>query len=396
MKEPRIEFEITGMAHGGSAIGRHEGKAIFVPYAIVGETIAARIVEDKGNFARGELIEVLTPSENRVEPPCPHFGTCGGCHWQHIRYEAQLEFKRRIVSDQLARIGGIKDAVVHPTISSPDEWRYRSHVNFHRTRDGKLGFVMIDDRTIMTINECHIIRPELVSLFEQFKDKHLKPEQKRVRLQVGSQSTETLAATNVGDETGGDETRTILGTDKVHYTIKDHTFEVSAGSFFQVNLPQAETLVNLVLERLALQGSEHVLDLYSGVGLFSAFLAPEARKVTAIESYPPAVADARLNLGKFSNIKVMQGTTEQLLTRFLQGHFDAAVIDPPRAGMKPAALDELIKCKPRKMVYVSCDPATLARDAKKLVGAGYRLVDVQPVDMFPQTYHIESVATFTR
>ncbi|CAG0975791.1 23S rRNA (uracil-C(5))-methyltransferase RlmCD [Anaerolineae bacterium] len=396
MKEPRIEFEITGMAHGGSAIGRHEGKAIFVPYAIVGEIIAARIVEDKGNFARGELVEVLTPSENRVESPCPHFGVCGGCHWQHIRYEAQLEFKRQIVSDQLARIGGIKDAVVHPTIGSHNEWQYRSHVNFHRTLDGQLGFVTTDDRTVMTINECHIIRPELVSLFEQFKHKRLKPEQKRVRLQVGSQSTETLAATNVDDETGSDETRTIMGTGKVHDTIKDHIFEVSAGSFFQVNLPQAETLVNLVLERLALQGSEHVLDLYSGVGLFSAFLAPEARKVTTIESYPPALADARVNLAKFSNIKVMQGTAEQLLTRFLQGHFDAAVIDPPRAGMKPAALDELIKCKPRKLVYVSCDPATLARDAKKLVGAGYRLVDVQPVDMFPQTYHIESVASFTR
>lgn len=396
MKDPRIEFEITGMAHGGSAIGRHEGKAIFVPYAIVGETITARIVEDKGNFARGELIEIVAPSENRVEPRCPHFGVCGGCHWQHVRYEAQLEFKRQIVSDQLARIGGIKDAIVHPTIGSQNEWQYRSHVNFHRTLDGQLGFVTTDDRTIMTINECHIIRPELVTLFEQFKDKRLKPEQKRVRLQVGSQPIETLAATNVGDETGSDETRTMMGTGKVHYTIKDHIFEVSAGSFFQVNLPQAETLVNLVLERLALQGTEHVLDLYSGVGLFSAFLAPETRKVTAIESYPPAVADARVNLGKFSNIKIMQGTAEQLLTRFLQGHFDAAVIDPPRAGMKPAALDELIKCKPRKVVYVSCDPATLARDAKKLVGAGYRLVDVQPVDMFPQTYHIESVASFTR
>ena len=396
MKEPRIEFEITGMAHGGSAIGRHNGKAIFVPYAIVGETIAARIVEDKGNFARGELVEIITPSENRVDPPCPHFGKCGGCNWQHIRYEAQLEFKRQIVLDQLARIGGIKNAVVHPTIGSPDQWRYRSHVNFHRTYDGQLGFVMTDDRTITKINECHIIRPELNGLFEQLTDMGLQPEQKRVRLQVGTTSTELLVASNVGDETGGDETRTIIGTGKVHYTIKDYTFEVSAGSFFQVNLPQAVTLVNLVLERLALQGTEHVLDLYSGVGLFTAFLAPEARKVTAIESYPPAVNDAKINLSRFSNIKILQGTAEQLLTRFLQGHFDAAVIDPPRAGMKPAALDELIKCKPRKLVYVSCDPATLARDAKKLVGAGYRLMDVQPVDMFPQTYHIESVATFTR
>ncbi|MBI5927664.1 MAG: 23S rRNA (uracil(1939)-C(5))-methyltransferase RlmD [Chloroflexi bacterium] len=396
MKEPRIEFELTGMAHGGSAIGRHNGKAIFVPYAIAGETIAARIVEDKGNFARGELAEVITPSENRVEPPCRHFGKCGGCNWQHIRYEAQLEFKRQIVFDQLSRIGGIKDAVVHPTIASPDEWRYRSHVNFHRTHNGQLGFVMTDDRTVMAIEECHIIRPELGELFGKFNQQGVKPEHKRVRLQVGSESQEILAASNVGDETGSEETRTILGSGKVHYTIKGHVFEVTAGSFFQVNLPQAETLVNLVLERLALQGTEHVLDLYSGVGLFTAFLAPQARKVTAIESYPPAVNDAKVNLAKFTNIKLLQGTAEQMLTRFLQGHFDAAVIDPPRTGMKPAALEELMKCQPSKLVYVSCDPATLGRDTKKLVGSGYQLVDVQPVDMFPQTYHIESVATFIR
>ena len=179
--------------------------------------------------------------------------------------------------------------------------------------------------------------------------------------------------------------------ERVHYTIKGRVFQVTGGSFFQVNLAQAETLVDLVLERLDLRGSEHVLDLYSGVGLFTAFLAERARRVSAVEVYAPAVRDAEVNLAEFANVDLRVGAVEAVLPR---GNFDAAVIDPPRAGVKPKALDALIARAPRKIVYVSCDPATLARDAKRLAASGYRLIDVQPVDMFPQTYHIESVAAF--
>jgi len=379
------EIELSGMAHGGSAVGRHEGRAVFVPYAIPGERVSVRTTHDRGRFAQAALETVIEPSASRVIPRCPHFGRCGGCHWQHIAYPAQLEFKRQVVADQLARIGGLHDVIVHPTIGSPDPWRYRSHVTFHVTNDGRLGFVSTDDCTVIPIEECHIIRPELVEIFQSLKSRAFDPGE-RVRLQVGTDGDERLAAADDG---------TITDADTVHYTIKELTFRVSTGSFFQVNLAQAETLVDLVLERLALRGTEHVLDLYAGVGLFTAFVARRAASVAAVESYPPAVQDALANLAGLENVEVVEGAVEEAMDE-LTGRCDAVVTNPPRPGMDVRALDALIERSPHKIVYVSCDPATLARDGKRLVGKGYHLLDVQPVDMFPQTYHIEAVAAFEK
>ena len=186
----------------------------------------------------------------------------------------------------------------------------------------------------------------------------------------------------------------MLSNEAVHYTIKNRTFRCSAGSFFQVNLAQAEKLVDLILERLNLKGHEHILDLYSGVGLFTAFLASQAKQVSAVELFPPAVEDAQVNLDDYTNIELYVGKIESVLPR-LDHNYEAAVVDPPRTGMDTPALDALIDLQPRQIVYVSCDPATLARDAKRLTASGYILRDVQPVDMFPQTYHIECVAHFT-
>jgi 23S rRNA (uracil1939-C5)-methyltransferase len=386
-----FNLDLTAMAHGGSALGRHEGKTIFVPYAIPGERVKARVTRAKKGFAYAESVEIVQESPTRVVPRCKHFGTCGGCHWQHIDYAAQLEFKRQVVIDQLARVGGFRDVPVHPTVASPNPWMYRSHVSFHVTQEGGLGFVAADDRAVIPIDECPIIRPELREVLETFKSERLKPGE-RVRVQVGSESGERLVALGRDDD---DAPQVVQGAECVHYVVKGHTFRVSAGSFFQVNLPQAEKLVDLVLDRLALQGSERVLDLYSGVGLFTAFLCPLAAQVTAVESFAPAVRDAEHNLAEFSNVELVTGTVEEVLNR-LPTEYDAVGLDPPRTGMKPEALDTLIRLAPRKIVYVSCDPATLARDCKRLAGAGYRLIDVQPVDMFPQTFHIESVATLIK
>jgi 23S rRNA (uracil1939-C5)-methyltransferase len=375
------------MAHGGSAVGRHDGRAIFVPYAIPGERVRARITQDKGRFANAEAVEVLDASEARVIPRCPHFGSCGGCHVQYIDYGAQLTFKQQVVADQLARIGGLRDVTVHPTIPSPDPWNYRSHVTFHVTDERRLGFVATDNRTVIPIEECHIIHPELVEMFDAMKTKQFTPGE-RVRLQVGTDGEEPSPPTPL-PEGEGSKSR------DVRYTIKEHSFQVSTGSFFQVNLPQAETLVDLVLDRLRLQGEERVLDLYSGVGLFTAFLAERAAYVTAVESYPPAVQDALANLEGFDNVEIMEGPVEEALDA-LEGRYDAVVTDPPRTGMEQGALDTLAALAPAQIVYVSCDPATLARDAKRLTNNGYRLLDVQPVDMFPQTYHIEALAAFEK
>lgn len=413
MNEP-FELELTAMAHGGSAIGRHEGRAIFVPYALPGERITARIVQDKGRFAYAEGLTLLEPAESRIYPRCPHFGPkrCGGCHWQHIDYAAQLGFKRQIVIDQLTRIGKIEAPLVHPTLASPQEWEYRSHITLHISPDGRLGFVGTDDQTILPIDECHIMRPELLDLFESFQiDLETNPNLDRVRFQVGSDPEDRLIALSTRDNElpfielevpasvsflSADEfPEALIGVGYVHYSVHQKDFRVTAGSFFQVNLPQAAALVELALTRLDLKGHERVLDLYSGVGLFTAFLAERAALVTAVESFEPAVEDADHNLTPYDNVDLVEGSVEEVLES-LDERFDAAIVDPPRSGMEGAALDGLVACDPSRIVYVSCDPATLARDAKRLSGHGYTLIEVQPVDMFPQTYHIESVALFQK
>ncbi len=393
-QSPTLDLDLTAMTHGGNAIGRSEGRPIFVPYGLPGERVRVRITQDKRSYAFAEVEAVLAPSPERVTPRCPHFGTCGGCHWQHIAYAAQLRFKRDVVAEQFARIGGLRDALVHPTIPSPDPWAYRSHATFYVDADGRLGFVSRDNRTVTPIDECHIIRPELLDWFESLKDEQFTPGE-RVRLQIGT-TGERLMARSGGASAEPDDEAPLQSAERVHYVIKGRTFQVTGGSFFQVNQPK--TLVDLVLDRLALAGTERLLDLYSGVGLFTAFLAERARFVTAVEIYAPAVRDAEANLAGFTNVDLRVGAIEAALARRKgdSSRLDAAVVDPPRAGIKPKALEALLARAPGKIVYVSCDPATLARDAKALVAAGYRLIDVQPVDLFPQTYHVESVAVFAR
>jgi 23S rRNA (uracil1939-C5)-methyltransferase len=403
--EPTFELELTTITYGGDALGRHEGRAIFVPDALPGERARVRITEDKGRYARAEVLEILQPAPERVTPRCKHFGVCGGCHWQHADYEAQLRYKRDIVADQLARIGGIRDAVVHPTIPSPQPWAYRTHVTFHVTPEGRPAYIARDGRTLLPIEECHIIREPLLEMAltprpprpegegEKDNEQSLSPPVERGWGEVND--FDPGAGGRLRLQVGSDPAERIVNTGVVHYTLLDHTFQVTGGGFFQVNLPCAEALVRLVQEKLALTGNERVLELYSGVGLFTAFLAPRAKHITAVESYPPAVADAAANLHRFSNIDLIEGTVEEALPE-LPGRFQAAVADPPRGGIPERALRALVRRGPRRFVYVSCDPATLARDCKFLTKNGYRLVEAQPVDMFPQTYHIETVALLTK
>ena len=406
-----FELTLTAMAHGGSAIGRHNGRAIFVPYAIPGERITARLTQDRGRFATAEVIEVLEAAPSRVTPRCPYFGQglCGGCQLQHIDYAAQLELKHQIVIDQMTRIGGFQNLDVQPVIASPDPWQYRTHTTLHATQEGELGFISTDDQHIIPIDECHIIRPELLDLLNTLNLEDMATLD-RVRLQVGSDSSQRLIALTTHDGEipeieidipvsvvylTEDGPQLLIGLDTVDYTIKGRNFTVRAGGFFQTNLPQTEKLVDLVMAQLALTGTERVLDLYSGVGLFTAFIADRASAVVAVEGYEPAVEDAERNLGDAEHIELYAGAVEEVLPT-LEGVFDAVVLDPPRVGVEGEALDALVALAPAKVVYVSCDLATFARDAKRLTGKGYTLTYVQPVDMFPQTASIELVATFLR
>jgi len=399
-----IELTVDRAAHGGTTVGRHEGKTIFVAFALPGERVRARITFDKKRFAFAEVVEVLDASPERVQPMCKHFGVCGGCRWQHAAYPLQLDMKRGVVIEQLARSAHLPDVIVHPTLGAESPYGYRVHATLHGSAAGTLGFVGMNERNVIAIDECPILRPDLEEAFQHFKQQRMAfPAGMRVRLQVGDEGepTSSIIHSNPDPDAPDDDdlmvTQTAQAVTPVFYTVMGRRFRCSAGAFFQVNPPQAAVLIEQALARLNLMGVETVLDLYSGGGLFSAFVAYAAKQVIAVELAPLAVADARVNLADVPNVEIYSGEVETLLPMLAQSfRFDAVLLDPPRSGMKPQALEALIACAPRRIAYVSCDPATLARDARRLVDAGYRLIDVQPVDMFPQTFHIECVAGFEK
>ncbi len=413
-----ITVELTTMAHGGDALGRWEGKVIFVPYAIPGETVRAEIREDKGHYAFARPVEVVEPSPQRVDPPCPYFGSgkCGGCQWQHIDYGTQARLKRDILVDQLERIGDIEEPLVHPTVADETGWAYRNHAQFRPAAGGGLGFQRAsgyqagggERAGIMPIDFCMVLHPMLSDLYDLIDlnvDGLI-----RLVLRAGTATGDRLIGFEMEEDKPpaleADETvscvmlleeggyANLIGDNYISEVIADHVYRVSASSFFQVNSRQATKLVRLALAYLDLGGDETVLDAFCGVGLFTTHLAEEAELVIGIESSPSAVDDLLENAEGRGNVEIIEGAVEDVLPE-IAVPLDAVLLDPPRGGVDRHALDALAELAPRRMVYVSCDPATLARDAKRLEQKGYALVEVQPVDMFPQTYHVESVSLFT-
>lgn len=404
-----LELELTNIAHGGDALGRHEGRVIFVPYGIPGESVRVEITQDRGRWARASLIEVLSPSPNRIQSPCPYFGTCGGCQWQHMDYKAQLAYKETIVSEQLSHLGGLPEVPIEPTLPSPDVWHYRNHAQFTPSPDGLLGFKAAHSKRVVPITECLLLHPLLADLFATL-DLAL-PGLERLSLRAGVRAGEKMLIFEIeGDEPPEVEVDVpvscvlllqdgtpvnLVGRNHLIEVLGGQKFRVSAPSFFQVNTAQAEQLVEVVADFLQLTGDETLLDAYCGVGTFALSLAAQAKRVIGVEENPYAITDAILNSQGLSNVKFIEGHVEKVLPS-LDCTVNAAILDPPRQGCRPKALEALTDLEPKHIVYVSCDPATLARDARRLGAAGYSLVKIQPVDMFPQTYHIETASLWVR
>ncbi len=411
MNPQTIDLELSAMAHGGSALGRHQGRVIFVPYTIPGERVRVEIVQDKERYAHARLLEVLNPSPDRVEPPCPHFGTCGGCQWQHIAYQRQVALKSEIVADQLQRIGHVQEPTVEPTLPAPQPWGYRNRLTFGVGANRTLGFQKLGSHEIVAIETCLIADPRLMALYDDL-DLDL-PGLTRLTLLAGSTEDDLLMAL----ETQGDKAPelsadfpiscvhlvgeripvNLIGRNYVTFSVGGWDYRVSAGRFFQVNTALAGGLVDLALKGLDPGLDDTVLDGYCGVGLFSLPLAERTGLVVAVETDPGATEDLILNMGDLDNIDVIQGPVEVVLPDLAEP-LDGAVVDPPRSGVAVEVVDALVDEEkgPARLVYVSCDPATLARDVRRLMRGGYRLVEVQPVDLFPQTYHVETVALMER
>ncbi|PJF23372.1 MAG: hypothetical protein CUN56_01205 [Phototrophicales bacterium] len=408
MSDKLFKLELLTMAHGGYALGRHQKRTIFVPYAIPGEIIEARIVEDKGRIAFAEGVRLLDASADRVYPRCSHFGPrrCGRCQWQHIDYAAQVLIKQDVLADQLARVGGFEDADVQPIIPCHVEWGY----NYHMTMqvDGGLGFPGVDGG-VLQLDECHILHPDLFALYERLD---LNTETiKAVKFQLGSDGNHTLIfyvdneqdapelttdlKTSVNLILPDNEPINLIGHSHVRYQVWGRWFRVTAGSDFRANVAQIPALVDLVLNLVNPQPQDSILDLYGGVGVFSAMIAPYVDLVTLVESYPPAATDAEENLTEFENVDIIEGAVADVLPS-LHESYTVALLDPPSAGLDLDVIDQLGESDIPRLIYISSDPATLARDAKRLVNKGYRLGQIHPIDFNPQTYFIDAVALFQR
>ncbi|MBN1834205.1 MAG: class I SAM-dependent RNA methyltransferase [Spirochaetales bacterium] len=372
-----LTVELTVPAYGGDTLGRlPDGRVVLVPYALPGERLKVRLTELRRGYARAVPLELLEASPLRRPPRCRHFGLCGGCHYQHLDYDRQLEIKRQLLAEQLARIGGLAAPAVEPAVPSPSPWNYRNHVQFHLTADGSPGFREARSHRVVPLAECHLPEAPLGALWPRLR----RPGAQRLILRTDSDGR-CLAI----PETGPSDVR------ELRMEVLGESFRLSPLSFFQVNTAGAARLVRQVLECCGEAPARHALELYCGAGLFTRFLAPRAERLTAVEVSASACGDFRVNLADKENVRLVEGEAAAALEGF-GDPVDLVVADPPRAGLGPKVAGLLSRPRPRRLVYVSCDPATLARDAALLAGRGWRLRRVVPVDMFPQTAHIESVS----
>ena len=407
------------MVFGGDCLGRlADGRAVFVPFVLPGETAEIVITESKDRFARGQVVRLLNESPNRIPAPCPYFGVCGGCHYQHLLYKQQLELKKDLVIDQLQRIGKFTALPNLAITPSPLPFGYRNQAQFHPAESAenkgtlRLGFKKAASNEVLPIAHCLLIPDDLNELLPQLE---LEPDSGITRLAMRNDSDGELMLVFEGESEDPPELSIELpvssayinpdglsfalsGNDALVYTVMGKEFLVSPESFFQVNLPVAEEMIKHVLSMIVGQENMNILELYSGVGLFTRFLAPHANQLTAIESSPSANFDFVSNLDEFDNVSLYEGAVEEILPGIVHQikPVDLVVLDPPRAGMNAKARQALIDLAPQQIIYISCDPSTLARDLKHLAEAGYELQNVHAFDMFPQTAHVETVVLMSR
>ncbi len=433
-----IELDIERLAYGGDAIGHlADGRTVFVNGGCPGDRVAAEVVEDRGRFLRARTREVLVPSPARVVPPCPYFGACGGCSWQHVAADTQLEAKRDTVAGALSRIGHLPDAesLVGPARACGPAYGYRNKIELVATagvRGLELGFHRAGSEDVIPVQSCALLparvktSPKALTGALRYLAGSGDLALQRVSVRVGASTKDIEVAlwTDPGPFPRSAAAKVISQalplTSLVRVLVKGAPRErrvsrvevlagkgfwrerlaglpylVSAPSFFQVNTGGAEVLVELVLDALAPDGTDRVLDLYAGAGTFTLPLAKVAGEVVAVEAASSAVRDLRRNLedeGLWAD--VVGGDAAREITSL--GAFDLAVVDPPRSGIDVAVIDALAAARVRTLAYVSCDPATLARDAARLAEAGFTLTGATPIDLFPQTYHVEAVARFAR
>lgn len=445
-----MRIKVEKMNSRGQGIGRIDGLVTFVDGALPGEEVEAEVVVRKRDYAVAKVVSILSPSSERRNPACLHFGSCGGCQLQHASYDCQLSLKAELAADALRRIGGFRSLPIKPCVPSPKSIGYRNKASFPIRRQGKRGTIGLfreGSHRVVPITSCPAVENLIQQVFSHFRslmsEDLLSAYDEKSRLgllrhlvvRAGSFTGETLVALVVAEEPDADEktklkaiaeatahvfpslrgfvlnvnrsegnfiwggkSRTLVGKDELTEHLGDFSFIFSAASFFQVNSYQALNLYRFVASELEGTGGGRVLELYSGVGSLTAFLAKEAEEVMAVEEDAEAVRHMRGNMARngLRNVRTLCGRAEDTVHLWRDWAPQTVVLDPPRSGCHPKVVAGLISARPRKIIYVSCNAATLARDAAVLCEQGYAVTCVQPFDMFPQTAHVECVAVFLR
>lgn len=448
-KNDLLTVVIEDMGHDGEGIGKAEGYTLFIKDAVIGDTVEAKIMKAKKNYGYARLMRVLNPSPYRVEPKCPCARACGGCQLQFLSYEKQLEFKKNKVKGNLERIGGFGQVEIEKVIGMENPWRYRNKAQFPvgKNKDGEIitGFYAGRTHSIIPNRNCYLgaeVNEEILNqVIAYMTDNHVEPYEeaggkglvRHILIRNGFKTGEimvciiangrtlpkvnnlierlqtipgmTSISLNVNTKRNnvilGDEVITLWGQETISDYIGDIKFEISPLSFYQVNPVQTEKLYGTALEYAGLTGKETVWDLYCGIGTISLFLAQEAKQVYGVEIVPPAIEDAKRNARRngIENAEFYVGKAEEVLPQKYEEEgirADVIVVDPPRKGCEPEVLDTMLHMKPERIVYVSCDSATLARDLKILCEKEYQIEKVAVCDMFGNSVHVETVCKLVR
>ncbi len=426
-----ISTKIEKLIDGGAGLGRVDGQVVFVPGVCPGEQVEARLTAVKTDYADAALEKVVTPSADRVTPPCPVYGKCGGCQWQQLAYPAQLRAKVDILREDLRRIAKLDGPELLAPIGAPAPYDYRTRiqVKIDTSRpEPVIGFFAAKSNQIVPMERCLVAAPPLNRVIEELRrlltdparrlssmtDVHLHLAQgtgelqcrhfaegepkKRVEtfLTAAVEALPELVSQVYYDRSGH---RRVWGRDWIMDRVHDRPFRISDRSFAQVNWAQNQTMIETVRAFAALTGRESVLELFCGIGNFGLFLAERAATLMGYDENPSAIADAKYNAAQQgrANCRFVAGPVGETLAGLVKGgrKFDLALLDPPREGVQRAPLEALIKLAPARLLYVSCVSATLARDLRRLMDGGYRVGRLQPVDLFPQTPYLETVTELT-
>ncbi len=389
-----IELDITDLAYGGDGVGHTDGRACFVPFTLPGERVRVHLTQETKRYARAEIVEVLTRSPERIKPPCPHFRACGGCRYQHLNYAAQIRWKQKQVSEILARIGGFRAPPLEPMIPSPHPYGYRNKITLHGP--GQPAFLALNDRRSIPIAHCPLATEPINAILREQLQRTLAEgdclvgEHLVIRSNQAGEArwfTECDGRRTAFDGKPGTLTEKVL----------DQSYDYPLNSFFQVNPEVLNQILATAGMRFETFGCSTLVDAYCGVGVFVLALARRHQRGIGIEVDGEAIAAARTNATRQEahHVTFLQGRAEACLERVLRdspADHTCLVLDPPRAGCSAPVLRAVTRHRPRHLLYLSCVPPILTRDLKQLEQSGYRLVRVQPFDMFPQTAHIECLA----